>query len=76
MMIQPNTDMTGTGSDSVGIVMLIVTFDATKSVQTIYHVTVNAVKVFDPMMCKSPDVLFTRRAAVLIICSKFDMWPT
>jgi len=30
-MIQPNTDMTGTGSDCVGIVMLTVRLVATKS---------------------------------------------
>ena len=37
MMIQPNTDMTGTATDWVGIVMLIVTFIATKSAQIMYH---------------------------------------
>jgi len=32
-MIQPNTDMTGTASDWVGIVMLVVMFVATKPVK-------------------------------------------
>jgi len=41
MMIQPNTDMTGTVSDWVGIVMLIVRFVAARPVQTTYQVTVN-----------------------------------
>ena len=33
MRIQPNTDMTGTASDWVGIVMLVVMFSATKPVK-------------------------------------------
>ena len=36
MTIQPNTDMTGNGSARVGIVTLIVTFVATKSVKQYY----------------------------------------
>jgi len=39
MMIQPNTDLTGTGSGWVGIVMLIVTFVATKPAkQVVYEI--------------------------------------
>ena len=40
MIIQPNTDMTGTGSDWVGIVKLTVRFVATKPAkQRVVHIT-------------------------------------
>jgi len=53
MMIQPNTDMTGTGSGWVGIVMLIVTFAATKSAKQIVYEIISTVIIFKVNIAKS-----------------------